>query len=174
MEPATARKSINKQLATYAAHQVTNETVTVLDLNAFEMPIYSIDREQASGIPQLAHDFRSELAAADGIVISFAEHNGAYSAAFKNIFDWISRIEGEDVWQDKPLFLLATSPGGRGGQTVLEIAVNKMQRMTKVGLAHFSLPAFQSNFTEHEGITDQALKASFNEALQQFEALLAQ
>ncbi|PCI64867.1 MAG: NADPH-dependent FMN reductase, partial [Gammaproteobacteria bacterium] len=75
----------NKKLANFTAHQIENAQVTLLDLNDFEMPIYSIDRENETGIPDLAHQFKKHLAEADGIIISFAEHNGAYTAAFKNI-----------------------------------------------------------------------------------------
>jgi NAD(P)H-dependent FMN reductase len=60
----------------------------VLDLNDYEMPIYSIDRETEDGIPEEAQRFYDELGAVDAILISFAEHNGAYTAAYKNIFDW--------------------------------------------------------------------------------------
>ena len=125
---SSSRKSINKQLANYAAQQVARAEVNLLDLNDFEMPIYSVDREAESGVPELARQFKAHLKNADGIVISFAEHNGTYATAFKNIFDWISRVE-KDVWYNKPMFLLATSPGGRGGQTALEIAVNKFKHM---------------------------------------------
>jgi len=89
---SNSKASINKQLANYAANQLTEVEVTLLDLNDFEMPIYSIDREQAGGIPQLAKDFKQQIQEADGILISFAEHNGAYTAAFKNIYDWMSGI----------------------------------------------------------------------------------
>jgi NAD(P)H-dependent FMN reductase len=41
-------------------------------------------------VPTLATDFFNKLGTADLLVISFAEHNGAYSAAFKKYFDWIS------------------------------------------------------------------------------------
>ncbi len=56
------------------------------------MPPYSTDREK-EGIPEKAHAFKAALNRADGIIISFAEHNGAYTTAFKNVFDWISRLE---------------------------------------------------------------------------------
>jgi len=164
--------SINKQLANFAAHQVADAKVNLLDLNDYEMPIYSIDKEKATGIPDKAHQFKKELKAADGIVISFAEHNGAYSAAFKNIFDWISRIEN-DVWCQKPMFLLATSPGGRGAKTVLEIAVNKFKRMNDNTIVHFSLPSFQQNFDKEKGITDADLLADFQKTLQGFEEAIA-
>lgn len=166
---SSSKNSINKKLANFAASQVTGATVNVLDLNDFEMPIYSIDKEQDNGIPQLAHDFKAHLKESDGIVISFAEHNGAYSAAFKNIMDWISRIES-DVWASKPMFLLATSPGGRGGITALEIAVNKFKFMNKNTIVHFSLPSFGQNFSEEKGIVDTDLAAAFGEQLAAFSA----
>lgn len=164
---SNSRNSINKKLATFAAKQVENAEVTILDLNDFEMPIYSIDREKESGIPDLAQEFKNHLKASDGIIISFAEHNGAYSVAFKNVMDWVSRMEGS-TWEDKPMFLLATSPGGRGGQTVLEIAVNKFQRMTKNTVSHFSLPSFGQNFSDEKGITAEDLLKSFQEQLKIF------
>jgi hypothetical protein len=48
-------------LATYAAGQFKNASVEVLDLNDYEMPIYSMDKEAESGIPQLATDFITNL-----------------------------------------------------------------------------------------------------------------
>jgi NAD(P)H-dependent FMN reductase len=169
---SSSSTSINKILAAYAAKQVEGASVQLLDLNDFEMPIFSIDKEKQTGIPELAMKFKEEILSADGIVISFAEHNGAYSAAFKNIFDWISRIEGS-VWGDKPMFLLATSPGGRGGQTVLEIAVNKFRFMNSSPIVHFSLPFFQKNFSEESGIQDEDLKVLFNEQLEAFKLNLS-
>lgn len=164
---SNSKKSINKQLANFAAQQILDAEVILLDLNDFEMPLYGIDREIESGIPQLAHDFKAQLKKADGFIISFAEHNGAYSVAFKNIFDWISRIES-DIWSNKPMFLLATSPGGRGGKTVLDIAVNKFKYMTQNTIASFSLPSFQQNFSRENGIADADLTTSFKEQLSIF------
>ena len=115
---SNSRASINKQLASWAAAQ-TGLTVKTLDLNDYDMPIYSIDREQESGIPGEAHDFKREIKDSDGIVISLAEHNGNVTAAFKNITDWVSRIE-RGTWANKPVLLLSTSPGPRGGMTVLK------------------------------------------------------
>lgn len=157
---SSSKTSINKQLANYAAQQIPNAEVNLLDLNGYEMPIYSVDKENESGIHPLALKFRAQLDAADGIIISFAEHNGAYSTAFKNIFDWISR-GGPNIWGNKPMFFLSTSPGARGGQSVLEIAVGKIGRMTSGTIEHFSLPEFDKNFDN--GITDAELLAAFNE-----------
>lgn len=122
--------------------------------NSFEMPIYSIDREKENGIPELAQSFSTKIKEADLILISLAEHNGTYSVAFKNIFDWLSRIPNQTVWLDKPLFLLATSPGARGGSSVLEMAKNRFPFNGGKVLDTFSLPSFNDNFDEQKGITN--------------------
>ena len=115
---STSRQSINKQLAKWAALQIPQTTSTLIDLNDFEMPIFSIDRERENGIPEEAKHFKELVKNHDAILISFAEHNGNVSAAFKNIFDWASRLEGK-VWEGKPMFL-PESERGANGQRLLE------------------------------------------------------
>lgn len=168
---SNSQQSINRKLAKFTAAQVPSAEVNLVDLNDFEMPIYGIDKENATGIPELAHQFKKLIKNCDGIIISFAEHNGAYSTAFKNIFDWISRIES-DVWANKPMFLLATSPGARGGQTVLDIAVNKFKFMNQNEIISFSLPSFNQHFSEDNGITDENLKSNFDKQLTKFKDAL--
>ena len=154
---SSSKTSINKQLATYVANQFKNNEIEILDLNDFEMPLFSVDKESATGIPKLGHDFYEKLGTADLIIVSFAEHNGSYSAAFKNIFDWISRINSK-TFQEKPMLLLATSPGPRGGATVLEIAENRFPFQGGVVKGAFSLPSFNTNFDSKNGILDADLK----------------
>ncbi len=120
---SNSRTSINRALIDHATKRlrtsITPEAqIETLDLNDYEMPIYSIDREREDGIPATAHDFFARIGAADAVIVSFAEHNGFVTAAWKNIFDWMSRIETK-LWQGKPLVMLAASPGGRAGANVL-------------------------------------------------------
>lgn len=164
---SSSKNSINKQLAIYVANQFKGVEIRVLDLNDFELPLYGIDYETEYGIPDNAQKFLDEIKAADGIVLSLAEHNGAYSTVFKNIFDWMSRIDGK-LWSDKPMLLMATSPGGRGGATVLEIAKGRFPHMGGNIIADFSLPLFTQNFSEN-GIVDAKLKQDLSEAISKFE-----
>ena len=164
---SNSKNSINRKLAQFAASQIKNTEVTLVDLNDFEMPIYGIDKENANGIPPLAIAFKQLIKDCDGIIISFAEHNGAYTAAFKNIFDWISRIE-KDVWHNKPMFLLATSPGARGGKTVLDIASTKFRFMNQNTIVTFSLPSFNDNFNSKKGISNPELVSDFIKELNAF------
>lgn len=141
--------SINKQLASYAAGVVANQrngvTVTRLDLNDYELPLYSTDAEAKLGQPQAAKDFLDQVQAADLIVISFAEHNGSYTAAYKNLFDWMSRIQ-QKVYADKKVLLLATSPGPGGAKTVLAAATGSMPFFGAEVLGSLSVPSFYDNF----------------------------
>ena len=159
--------SINTQLAAYACQQFPSLQCNLLNLNDFEMPIFGIDRENSTGIPEPAHEFKRHIRAADAILISFAEHNGSYSVAFKNILDWTSRIE-RNMWLDKPMCLLATSPGGRGAKSVLQAALDRFPHMNAQIISHFSLPKFSENFNPQEGITHREYAAQFFDALQAF------
>lgn len=170
---SNSKNSINRKFAQYAASQIKNSNIDLLDLNEFEMPIYSIDIENSSGIPDPAYHFMERIHSADGIIISFAEHNGHYTVAFKNIFDWISRID-RNIWKGKPMFLLSTAPGPRGAIRVLENAVIDMERKNGKVIAYFSLPFFRKNFSRDSGITDPDLAKQFLKSLSGFQKSLMQ
>lgn len=72
---STSSTSINKLLATYAANQVEDAQVNVLDLNNYQVPMFSEDKEKEIGQAEGAVAFLRDLAEADAIVVSFAEHN---------------------------------------------------------------------------------------------------
>ena len=164
---SNSKLSINKQLAVYAAGLVENVETTVLDLNDFDLPLYGIDFENEHGIPQDAHRFLEILKDTDGIILSLAEHNGAYSTVFKNLFDWMSRIEGK-LFFKKPMLLMATSPGGRGGLSVLEIAKGRFPFHDANIVESFSLPFFGENFKENK-IVDNTLDTQLKEAVNKFQ-----
>ena len=169
---SNSSKSINAKLAYWASHRVKNGDVTFVDIDDYEMPIYSPDREKREGVPELAEKFKQLMREADGIMISFAEYNGSYTAAFKNVFDWVSRLE-KPIWLNKPMFLMATSPGGRGAVGVLSDALEKFPYQGALVAGSFSLPNFRDNFNEEEGITNPELLNQFDEQLGRFEMALA-
>lgn len=119
----SSRNSINRSLVEFAAAQSQTDLgpdvqIDFLDLNDYEMPIYSIDREHEIGIPVKAQAFFDTIGAADALLVSFAEHNGSTTAAWKNIYDWMSRIEMKP-WQGKPMVMLAATPGPHAGASVV-------------------------------------------------------
>lgn len=161
----TSTKSINRQLAAYATSLVDGAEVELLDLNDFEMPIFSQDKEEQLGQPAEAKAFVEKIAAADAIIISFAEHNGSYTAAYKNIFDWASRIDMK-VYQNKPVVMLATSPGPGGANTVLTAATTSAPYFAADVKASLSIPSFFDNFdTDLKQLTNPELNAALKDAI---------
>ena len=152
---SSSKESINKKLVTYASGLIKGAEIELLDLNDFEMCIYSIDKEKQDGIPEKAKTFQAKLKSAELILISLAEHNGSYSAAFKNIMDWKSRLEGK-IWENKRMILLSTSPGVRGGASVLNTALTSFPFQGAEIVGHFSLPSFIDNFKDGK-IVDERL-----------------
>ncbi|GAB5536263.1 MAG: NAD(P)H-dependent oxidoreductase [Rubricoccaceae bacterium] len=170
---SSSTTSINKALIGYGKHLlegglVANAAVEVIDLNDYEMPIYSIDQEKADGIHPLARDFYDRIGRADALLISFAEHNGFYTAAYKNIFDWASRID-KRVYQGKPTVMLSTSTGPRGGSNVLATAVASARFYGNDVKASLSIPSFRQNFdVESRSLSDPTLDAQFRATLAAF------
>lgn len=145
-----SQQSINKRLVSHATHLLADRVgdaadVNIIDLNDYDMPIYSQERENASGIPAEAHRFFHQIRESDVMLIAFAEHNGTFTAAFKNLFDWASRID-QQVFNNTPMLLLATSPGGRGGQNVLNSAGELLPHFGADVRGSFTLPTFHKHF----------------------------
>lgn len=142
--------SMNRQLVAYASSLFENADVEVVDLNPFEMPIYKHERELAGGVPQEAKDFAAKIDGANLLLVALPEHNGTYSTAFKNVFDWVSRIKDRTVWNEIPMLLMSTSPGGRGGAGVLEAASKRFPFHGGNIVETFSLPFFNDKFDKAE------------------------
>ena len=90
---SNSKTSINKKLVSFAGSLIEQANVELLDLNDFDVPTYSVDLEQEAGIPSNAEQLLEKIKTSDGLILSLAEHNGAYSAVFKSLFDWMSRVD---------------------------------------------------------------------------------
>ncbi|WP_117234509.1 NADPH-dependent FMN reductase [Vibrio maerlii] len=152
---STSSTSINKALATYAANLIDGAEVKVLDINNYQVPMFSEDKEKEIGQAEGAQAFLRDLDEADVFVISYAEHNGHYPAAYKNLFDWATRIDRE-VFKSKPAIYLATSPGPGGAQTVLAAATGSAPYFGGNVKASVSVPSFYDNFDFESGSISNA------------------
>lgn len=162
-----SKNSINKAFAHFVASTYfPGNEIKLLDLNAFyPSPVYSVDDENETGIPEAVKQFNGHLQWADLIVLSFAEHNGSYTAAFKNIFDWTSRLN-RSMFQNKKMLLLATSPAKWGAATVLETALKRFSFLGAEIVGKFSLPAFSGNFHPNDGFLDKKIQDQFDVIIQ--------
>ena len=167
-----SKQSINKKLASYVAHQFGSHEVEVLDLNQYDLPVFTVDLENEKGHPEIIQQFIQKLDSADLIVISMAEHNGSYTAAFKNLFDWTSRVK-LNMFENKKLLLLSTSPGGRGAESSLKTAVERFPRHGATILDSYSLPNFHQNFDAEKGILQEEKKAQLTDIISHIKTELA-
>ena len=163
--------SINKKFVYYVASLFNeNHDVETLDLLDYEMPLFSNDREREIGIHPLAQQLADKIDDADLILLSLAEYNSAYSGAFKNTFDWLSRIPTRTAFGDKPMFLLSTAPGPGGGKNVTDVFLKRAPFSGAKVITNFCLPEFDKNFSAEEGIMNEELKKEFNEKLDKVKA----
>lgn len=147
---SNSTRSINARLLRHALTLIEDVEVEWLEIRDYEMPLYSPDREEAGGVPEPAQRFYQKIGEADALMISFAEHNGSYTAAFKNLYDWTSRIDMK-VYQGKPVVMLATSPGGRGGAGVLATATSTAPHFGADVRGSLSVPRFHERFDAETG-----------------------
>ncbi|VXB42961.1 NADPH-dependent FMN reductase [Maribacter litoralis] len=154
---SNSQKSINKHLLSFTSSLLENVEINSIDLNDYVMPIYGVDFEAENGVPTAIKRLNELLDDADGFIISLAEHNGSYAAVFKNTIDWLSRVNMK-IWREKPMLLMATSPGGRGGANALQSARTYFPFLGAKIIETYSLPSFYDNFKEGEIIEEDYRK----------------
>lgn len=158
--------SINRKLVAFALEKFPDSEIHFIDLNDYEMPLFSVDREK-SGHPKEAHQFLENIAKSDAIICSLAEHNRSYSTAFKNILDWTSRINPK-LFQNKPMLLMSTSPGNYGGGNVMAEATKFFPGFGADIKETFSLPKFNDHFVDEKGIIQSEYSEELNEKINNF------
>jgi len=162
---SNSKESINRTFALYTASLFSDVNITVLDISQTDVVIYSLDYEKENGIPSRILQIAEQIDHSDFIVLSLAENNSSFNAGFKNIFDWVSRIKDRKVFNNKPMLLMATSPGARGGANVLAHAGSIFPYAGAIIKATFSLPSFYQNFDHEKGIVNEELLNSLKQII---------
>jgi len=165
---STSSTSINRELVKFVLKSFQEDEINLIDLNDFSMPVFSVDLEK-KGFPEESHDFLKQIEECDVIICSLAEHNRSYSAAFKNIFDWASRINVK-VFQNKPMFLMSTSPGGYGGGNVMNTAKTFFPQFAADVKETFSLSKFYENFDLENGIVNPEMLKDLKDKIEHFKS----
>jgi NAD(P)H-dependent FMN reductase len=163
---SSSSTSINRELVKFVLRSFPDDEINLLDLNDFEMPVFSIDKEK-KGFPEEAHQFLAEIKTCDIIICSMAEHNRNFTTAFKNIFDWCSRIDVQ-VFQNKKMFLMSTSPGGFGGGNALALAQKNFPAYGAEIIESYSLPKFYDNFDLEKGVVNPTSLKELNDKITHF------
>ena len=142
--------SINFQLVKYTTSLIADHKIQLLNMAHYPFPMYGMDYEREHGFSNSLVELKDDIQNAAGVVISVNEHNSNPSAYFKNLIDWLSRLERKFLL-DKSVFLMSTSGGKRGGATALEITEKTLPRFGTKEIVTFSLPNFNDNFDREKG-----------------------
>ena len=105
------RDSFNRKLADAMAKLAPAEfSFTQIRLN--DLPLYNQD-DDATPAPSVVR-FKSEIAAAKGLLFVTPEYNRSLPGVLKNAIDHGSRPYGQSVWAGKPAGVLGVSVGAIG------------------------------------------------------------
>ncbi len=107
--------SINFRLVKLTASLVQDHEVQVLNMANYPFPMFSEDVEKQEGYSNSLVELKHDVQNADGLILSVNEHNGNPSAYFKNVLDWLSRLD-RNFLQGTKILLMSTSGGKRGGK----------------------------------------------------------
>ncbi len=162
--------SINHELVLCASEKLQTSEVEIIKLTSYPLVMFGEDVEKEKGYSETLKKLLEKLKEADAILISVNEHNGTVSAFFKNMLDWLSRIEYKFL-DGKNIFLMSTSNGKRGALSSQEYTAGVLPRFGAAEITRFTLPSFSENFKEGK-IINSELHSELKSKLSQFEASL--
>lgn len=163
--------SINFKLVKYTISTIRDHDIQVMDMSKYTLPMFSVDLEKESGYANALVELKDDIQQADGLILSVNEHNGNPSAFFKNVLDWLSRVELKFLDNTK-ILLMSTSPGRRGASSSMTIINNSLPRFGGEVVATFSLPSFNHTFEKKKGIIEEELAKEHQQAVNSFLAAL--
>ncbi|MCB0456192.1 MAG: NAD(P)H-dependent oxidoreductase [Flavobacteriaceae bacterium] len=162
--------SINHELLLCASRKITRHHVKVVHLTNYPLPMFGEDLEREVGYSETLKSLLEVFGGANALLISVNEHNGTVSAYFKNVLDWLSRIDYTFL-EGKKVFLMSTSNGKRGAMGAQEYTASVLPRFGASEILRFTLPSFSENFKEGV-ITHSELNEALESKISQFEASL--
>jgi NAD(P)H-dependent FMN reductase len=158
--------SINHQFLTHVANRIKGHEMKIIRLTDYEFPMFGVDLEKEMGFPVDVQVMKNLIAEHDALVISVNEHNGNVSAFFKNLIDWLSRID-RNFLADKKILLMSTSNGVRGAASALEYTKGILPRFGGNVIESFSFPSFKENF-EDDKVLNEVLDLGIEDVLTTF------
>lgn len=173
---STRGNSANTKLVKEAAEiaRKNGATVTLIDLNDYEMPFYDADIEAKNGMPAQAKQLRELMIQSEVILIASPEYNSSLSAVLKNTIDWVSRSEkgsaSRDAFKGKKFVIMSASPGAGGGARGLVHLKNILEAIGGTVVSpEFALPNSYTAFDEQGHLENtqkrEALEALVRQAL---------
>jgi chromate reductase, NAD(P)H dehydrogenase (quinone) len=165
------RESINRKLA-HALVRLGADRAEFRFVEIGDLPLYNQDLE--GELPKSVLRFKSEIAAAEGLLFVTPEHNRSLPALLKNAVDWGARPYGQNSWSGKPAAITGTSPGAIGAalaQVHLRQILGILGVVVMGGEAYIS---FRPGVMDSTGnITDESTRGFLKAFIDQFATFAA-
>jgi len=88
-----------------------------VELEIFDIEgIPSFNQDIVNSPPERIIDLKAKVRSADAILFATPEYNFSVPGVLKNVIDWVSRANGENAWQGKPVAIMSASTGLIGGE----------------------------------------------------------
>ena len=158
--------SINHQFLTHVANRIQGHEMKIIRLTDFEIPMFSVDIQKERGFPVDVQVLKNLITENDALIISVNEHNRNVSAFFKNLIDWLSRMD-RNFLVEKQILLISTSNGVRGAASALEYTKEILPRFGGQVIESFSFPSFKDNF-EDDKVLNEILDFGIEDVLTTF------
>jgi chromate reductase len=165
------RESVNRRLA-HALTGLGADKFAFSFVQIDDLPLYNQDLE--AELPKSVGRFKSEIAAADGLLFVTPEHNRSIPTVLKNAIDWGARPYGQNSWNGKPAAITGTSPGAVGtaiAQQHLRQVLGNLGVLVMGGEAYVS---FKPGLIDADGaIADESTRKFLQSFVDQFATLVA-
>src|SRR6266849_600599 len=165
------RESVNRRLA-QALAKLGADKIAFSFIQIDDLPLYNQDLE--AELPKNVARFKSEVAAADGLLFVTPEHNRSIPTVLENAIDWGARPYGQNSWNHKPAAITGTSPGAIGtaiAQQHLRQVLGNLGVLVMGGEAYVS---FKPGLIDADGtITDENTRGFLKAFIDQLASLAA-
>ncbi len=164
---SASRDSINRRLAN-AVKALGADRFDFIDARIDDFPFFNVDISKEPP-PQVVR-MKSEIVAADGVIIVTPEHNRSIPAVLKNAIDWGSRPAGSSCWILKPTAMLGASTGQTGTAAAQQHLRNILspQQMIMMGQPELYLHWKEGMIDADAQVADEAVKKRVNAFLDRY------
>lgn len=135
-----------------------------------DIPLYNQDLD-GNEKPEAVLELSKKVEAADGILLAVPEYNYSFTAALKNVFDWLSRVSPMPL-SGKPLAMMGASYGMSG---TMRAQLQFRQVMIYLDVRILNKPevlipsAYEGKFDNDGNLLDERAKEQIRKMLIAFE-----
>jgi chromate reductase len=152
--------STNSALLRAAARLAPPDMQVLLNAELGSLPLFNPDLENS--VPASVAKFRSQVAAADAMIIASPEYAHGVTGTIKNALDWLVSFE---PFANKPVAVLNASPRAHHADLALREILKTMAAVI-VEPASIAIPILGSHLDEDRMVSDASVAPHIQAALQ--------